>query len=436
LVVEWHGRIRWRILRNVFQSRRAVSRLASKRNLLLHPLTIATGVWGTLLVFYALHLSDLLRFTTGELLPVTLAIWMPFALVAVGSSLWRPKILRRPYRLVRPGPTRLRSIERRLRICWRVWLCAAVFETLVSGGLPIVWIFTNSSKTYFDYGIPSLHGFVNSLLLSLALCRFLLYLLTGKRRHLRIPVFCMVWWILLVTRASLFFTGLECAILLLRIRPIRVTVLSRIAAAVICVVVFFGWVGDLRTGADTFRELAQPTRSYPLWLPSGILWVYIYATTPLNNLNYSLLSRTPERNPLLPHTLSILLPTVLRNYVYGDAAAAGDVMTAELVESQFNVSTAYSGPAQDFGLPAVFFFSLIMASACQWFWYKPDMRSQLVFAVLAQCLVLSLFYDLFLSLPILAEIGWFYLIFRKPRARGSPMRVHSLRLSDPTTGTA
>ena len=423
-----------RIVQIPIRSVRSLPRLASTRSVLLHPLTIATLVWGTLLVFYALHFSALLRFTTLDLLSVIFAIWTPFALVAFCFWLLRPKLLRRRYRVPRLSSTRLRLMETRLRLLWRVWLCAAIFETFVSGGVPLVWLFTNPSKTYFDYGLPSLHGLVNSLLFALTLCHFLLYLLTGEKRHLRIPAFCIAWCVLLVTRGSLFFIGLECVILLARIRPVRIKLLGRFAASLVCIVLLFGWAGDLRTGAETFRELAQPTDSYPRWLPSGMLWVYIYVTTPLNNLEFSLRSRKPDRNPLLPHTLSILLPSVLRNYVYGDASAAADVLTSELVESNFNVSTAYSGPAQDFGLPGIVVFGLLAASACHRFWYKSDLRSQLIFAMLAQCLVLSLFYNLFLSLPIIAQAGWFYVVFRKPRQQVSRCKPRSLLFSDIVVG--
>lgn len=413
-----------------------IGSFASKRNLLLHPLTITSVLWGMLMIFYAFHFSNLLLFSTPELLPVTLAIWIPFGLVALGSFLWRPRALRRRYRLQLPGLAQLVTIEKRLRSLWYLWLVLAVFETLFSGGFPIVWGFTNPSKTYFDYGLPSLHGFVNSLLLAIALCRFALYLLTGNRRHLIIPLFSLIWWIMLATRGTFLFTLVECMILLLRIRRIRSKTINRIAAGALLVVLLFGWLGDLRSGADRFRELAQPASSYPQWLPSGVLWIYIYATTPLNNLVYSMVSRRPEGNPLLPHTLSLLLPTVARNYVYGNASAAADEITGDLIEANFNVSTAYLGPAQDFGLPAIFLFSLIAASACQWFWYKPDLRSQLCFAVFAMCLIFSLFYDLFLSLPIIAQLGWFFLIFRRERTRSvATQQGHNLLVSGATART-
>ncbi len=399
---------------------------ASRRSILLHPLTVTSSIWGSLMIFYALHLSNLLRFSISELAPAALAIWTPFLLVGCVSALWRPISLRRRYRPATPSPEQLVVIESRLGLLWRLWIFAAAVETVASGGFPVIWLFTNPSKTYFDYGIPSLHGLVNSLLLALTLCRFALYLLTGHNRHLRIPLFSIFWWMVLLSRGTLLFTLVEWAILLLRIRDIRAKTLSKIAAAAVLMILIFGWAGDLRSGADRFRELAQPVTSYPQWLPSGVLWVYIYATTPLNNLVYSMLSRDPEDNALLPHTLSLLLPTVVRNIVYGDAGAAADALSGELIEQNFNVSTAYLGPAQDFGLPAIFFFSLITAYACQWFWYKPDLRSQLCFSVLTMCLVFSVFYDLFLSLPVITQMLWFYLILRKRGGRLAFRQMHGV----------
>ena len=111
-----------------------IGSFASKRNLLLHPLTITSVLWGMLMIFYAFHFSNLLLFSTPELLPVTLAIWIPFGLVALGSFLWRPRALRRRYRLQLPGLAQLVTIEKRLRSLWYLWLVLAVFETLFSGG--------------------------------------------------------------------------------------------------------------------------------------------------------------------------------------------------------------------------------------------------------------------------------------------------------------
>lgn len=171
------------------KTRVAMPTLALKRNVMLHPLIVATSIWGVLLGLYTLHLSELLLFPVLELVPLALAIWTPFAIVALGYALWRPRILRQGYKPSVPGRAQLAVIEKRLRLLFRFWMVAAVFETLVSGGFPIVWLYTNRVKTYADYGVPSLHGLVNSLLLALALSRVGLYLFTKERRHLRVPLF-------------------------------------------------------------------------------------------------------------------------------------------------------------------------------------------------------------------------------------------------------
>lgn len=408
------------------KTRLALPRLASRRNLALHPLTVVTGLWGVLLGLYALHLSDLLLFPVRQLVPVVLAVWMPFAIVALGYALWRPRILRQGYQLNVPSRTQLAIIEKRLRLLFRFWIGAAIFETVVSGGVPVVWLFTNPAKTYMSYGVPSLHGLVNSLLMALIVSRVSLYLLSGEKRHLKLPLLSVFWWVALVTRGTIFFILAESTILWLCIRPVKLKTITKIAACTVIVVLFFGWVGDLRTGAENFRELARPSANYPLWLPSGVLWVYIYATTPINNLEYTRSTRQPAYNPLLPHTLAQLLPTVVRNIVYGDDP--GELTGALVDPVASNVSTAYLGPLEDFGLTAVFLFSMVTALFSQWYWYKPDPRSLLTFAVLTQCLLFSIFFDLFLALPIITQIVWFALILRKT---GDNIVVHSSRRPQP-----
>jgi oligosaccharide repeat unit polymerase len=384
--------------------------LAAKRNAMLHPLTIATIMWGALLGLYALHFSNLLLFRILDLVPIALAIWTPFAIVALGYALWRPRILRHRYKLKALGATQLAVIEKRLKLLFRFWVVTEIFETFISGGLPITWLFTNVGKTYKDYGIPSLHGMANSLIMALALARVGLYLFSGEKRHLRVPLFSIVWWMVVIARGPLISSLLECSVLWLCIRPTNWKTIARIAVYSMLVVLSFGWVGDLRTGADTFRELARPSANYPQWLPSGILWAYIYATTPFNNLVYQESYREPLDNPLFPHTFAPVLPTVVRNYLVGEDAGDQSAVVDAVVS---NVSTAYAGPLEDFGLPAVFLFSTVVAIFCQWFWYKPDFRSVLIFGVLAQCLVFSVFFNLFLSLPFITQVGWIALIFRR-----------------------
>lgn len=257
-----------------------------------------------------------------------------------------------------------------------------------------------------------MHGLVNALVASIAACRFALYLITGKRKHLRVPIFVIVWTILAVTRALMLEALLEFAVLFLSIKKVRPGTIARLVSSVLLFILLFGFVGDLRQGSVDFREIAQPTERYPDWLPSGVLWVYIYLTTPVNNLLYTVDSVRPVANALFPNTLSNLVPTVIRTAIWGpDTSGGGDLVTAA-----FNVSTAYINPYQDYGFFGVILYSMLAGLACQVFWYRTALRDLLIFAVLTQCLIFTVFSNLFFSPPEIAQIFWMFFFFM-PKVR-------------------
>jgi hypothetical protein len=159
----------------------------------------------------------------------------------------------------------------------------------------------------------------------------------------------------------------------------------------------FGFVGDYRSGSsDLIRKWAQPTDNYPDWLPSGMLWGYIYGATPINNLLRTVDVSPPLNNLLFPNTAATLFPSVLRAMIYGEQL--GETESGQLVDSTFNVSTAYVGPYQDFGFIGVAIYSMLTAFLCLQF---------------CQCLILSLFWNQFLALPVITQVFWLGFFFRR-----------------------
>jgi oligosaccharide repeat unit polymerase len=214
------------------------------------------------------------------------------------------------------------------------------------------------------------------------------------------------------------------AIVFVRLRPIKTSTVFRLAAVFGGVVLLFGVIGDYRSGSsDLIRKWAQPTDNYPDWLPSGVLWAYVYAATPVNNLLYTAEVSTPLNNMLFPNTAATLFPSVLRDALYGDNL--GQAESGELVDSVFNVSTAYIGPYQDFGFIGIALFSVVTAFACMRFWHQNDLKSVLIYVVLSQCLILSLFWNQFLSLPIITQIFWLEVFLRPRYASKNKMRAHN-----------
>jgi oligosaccharide repeat unit polymerase len=387
-----------------------------KPTLLLHPLTVFSVVWLGVVFLYSLHLSKILLYTTQEVVKTVLVIWVPFAAVTLAYTFFRHILIHVYPSFRKPSAVDFTGLERKLVVWFRVWIVISIIEIIASGGIPILWLIQHSSKTYVDFGISSLHGLVNSLLLSIGLCRFALFLMTGKRRHLLVPAFIIVWSIAVVTRNMLLVSLIEFAILFFRLKPVKTVTIFKLTAGVVGLILAFGVIGDYRSGSsDLIRLWAQPTEDYPDWLPSGVLWAYIYISTPVNNLVYTSEVAQPINSPAFPNTVATLFPTVIRTVIYG--SQLGDAESGQLVASTFNVSTAYIGPFQDYGFAGIALFSMAIAAACQVFWFRRSVGDILIFAVLTQCLVLSLFFNHFFYLPVISQVAWVLFFFRSANKR-------------------
>lgn len=384
--------------------------IKTNRSALLHPLVIASAVWIAVPVLYSMHLSRLLIYDNHEVNTVSFIIWFPFALAALCSGLVTLFQKVTGYQVKQGSEINLGLLEKRVKYGFIMWAVAAIVETVASGGLPLVWLIEGSSKTNFDYGITSIHGLVDSFFLALSVASFALFLVTRKRRHAFTSTFAFVWGVLLVSRGTILVCLLEYAIVYIRLRKITAALVGKLIAVVLLFVMAFGIIGDFRQGgSDVMLDLAQPSENYPEWLPSGVLWAYIYVTTPVNNLLNTVHTVEPINSLTFPNSASTLFPSFIRKAIYGEDQTFGN-----LVVSYFNVSTAYIGPYQDYGFAGMILFGLIVAASCQILWRKTSLKGTLMFSVLGQCLYLSLFYNMYLSLPVLVQLFWFYCLFLPP----------------------
>ena len=387
----------------------------------LHPLVIFSGVWVSVLFLYSLHLSYILRYPTAVAALTVLRIWIPLA-IAVAFVSFLDRAFSKQYGILqsRMEPN-LDRFRRRLRACFIGWCLVTIVEIAASGGVPLVWALTGNSKTYVDFGIPSVHGFMNSLQVAIAVSYVALFLIERRTSDLKIPAFFLVWCVIIINRNMLLVTLLEAAVLYVRFRGLKASTVVKLVAGVLGFVLFFGVIGDIRQGdAGAIRALAQPTEDYPDWLPSGALWAYIYITTPINNLVYNTQETRPLYDPRFPSTVSTLFPSVVRSAIYGDQL--GDAESGQLVVSAFNVSTAYIGPYRDFGYWGTTLFSFFIGGLCQVFWFRRDLCGILMMAVTTQCLILTLFFDHFFYLPVITQLGWAWFFFL-PRFRILPRRI-------------
>jgi oligosaccharide repeat unit polymerase len=379
---------------------------------LTNPVIIFLGIWSLTFLLFNLHLSDLLIDDTSSMVTLLAAIIVPFCCTYLMISGVRGRLVTHASS---QGSTRQEfhhlmathydSLRSKVPILFLVWCAISVVEIIVSKGIPMVWLLTGGGLSYGEFGIPSLHGMTNSLLLSTALVSLALYFHSGRRVFLIIPVVSTVWSILVISRNLLLVNLLQSFILWLRYYARNAAKgLTRSVVFGFIVLYVFGVVGDVRTGADKFIAVAQPSFELPKWLPSGFFWAYIYITTPLNNMVFNLLNIHPLNTGAMPNTLALLLPSVLRaQLIPGDDDASGNLVT-----QAFNVSSAFVGPYQDLGVPGVFAYSALCGVVSTIFWYKRSLLGHLGYVVFAQCLFFSNFFNHFLYLPILFQLVWLF----------------------------
>ncbi|WP_353065270.1 O-antigen polymerase [Tunturibacter psychrotolerans] len=392
----------------------------TNKSRLLHPVLIFNVVWLGVMTLFLMRFSKVLNATNRQITSAVGLILIPYTLTLGVSALYFrlvPKLKADRNHLLcdMSQMEELSILTGRLKWWIFFWAVFSFAEILASGGVPLVWAVTGNSKTYFDFGIQSLHGLLNSLILAIGLTYTGIFVRYGGRRYLLGPLGVLAWSILLITRSMMIVDLLQSAMVVVLYKGISKKIATRLVVAVILVTVGFGAIGDLRTGAINFRTLAQPTDAYPDWLPSGFLWVYIYVTTPLNNLAYTIASSHPVDNILFPNTAAPLFPHIVRDAIYGDSLATS--LSGELVDSAFNVSTAYVGPFQDYGSLGIVSFSVLIAAFAGFYWRRSNFRDQLIYVVIGQCLFMTIFYNHFFSLPVITQIIWIYLFFLKSRSK-------------------
>jgi oligosaccharide repeat unit polymerase len=383
----------------------------------LHPFVLFTSVWIGVLSLYMMRLSKLLIATDEQITYTIGLILIPYVLALGATALYfalTPKVRTRgiPFMCNEHEAKDLFILKRRLKKWLFVWMLLSIVEVIFSGGVPLFWLLTGSSKSYVNFGIPSLHGLLNSMILSLGLCYTGMFAKYGERRYLLCAAGIIVWSVLLVTRSMIIVNLIQAGLVTILYRGISGKLALKLVAAVLLIVIGFGVLGDARSGATYFRDLAQPSEKYPEWLPSGALWVYIYLTTPLNNLVNSMSAVHPVNSLLFPNTAAPLFPTVIRQLIYGESLSSA--VSGELVNPAFNVSTAYVGPFQDYGSMGIVCFSLSVSILAVFYWRRSNIRDHLIYIVIGQCLLLTVFYNHFFSLPVITQIAWIYLFFRRP----------------------
>ena len=371
---------------------------------LAHPGWVYAAIWLVILGLFQLHLTVLLKPLSG------VALRLVATSVGVGLLLSACVYALLPRLKVYSAGREARELEQLYR--WRkwaliVWGIGSALEVVIFRGVPLIWLLSGDrTRTYATFGIPTVHGFLTALYFFGVAATAVEIFLQGRRRRWIGLLALLAWQVLLVNRGGLVWVALQIAGVFLICRRVGLRFAVGIIAWLLVAIVMFGVIGDVRTGAGTaglVQSYASPAAGkFASRLPSGFLWVYVYTTTPLNNIVNGLENLRPTGT--LFFSVQALLPTVIRERVFDRPDLR---FPTGLVNPQFNTSTWFANFLADFGpLGAVVASALFLLVAL--LFYRPA-RAWRPWAIVGysacfQGIVLSAFADTFTSLVNVAQL--------------------------------
>lgn len=371
---------------------------------LTNPAFLFCAIWIFVLGLFSLHLSDLLAplllRTVWLVVGGSVAMLIGWLIESIGQRhivfTAKPciEIVRQALQHPRVG--------RRLRTLWTVFLIGILLEVAYFRGAPLPSLFGIGTEVeYYEYGIPGYHGLLNSLFYTGAAINFARYLLSSRGQGSAWKAFLpLLYPIAMVSRQGAISLFVEYFLLYLLLRRPSVSLFVRSFMAFIVVFLLFGYMGDIRSGRDAILQLAQPTFDYPDWLPSAFIWFYIYACSPINNVNFNI-GVTPNFIPI--ETLGSFIPTFARELLFG---ALGIVKSWELANESFNVGSFFQSILSDFGVEGtiVFLFLCSVGFARIMRRSRTNAAAMLALVVILHGIALSFFANLLFHLVFMFQI--------------------------------
>lgn len=372
---------------------------------LASPPAVYTALWATVVILAGLQLTKQLlpmNEATLNLIVANVASFWAIYLVMAHGMRRRPDVVEaRAEGLDFPC---LRQYVGRLS---QVWIAGTIVEIIVAGGLPIQWLLAgDTSRDYRDFGVPSMHGLLTAIYLFILTATFLDHCINRRHRDRWITLALLVWPLLQINRGAFIWSLLEMLGIFLLVRRISAVRIAQVGAAMLVGILLFGQVGDWRAGAgkEALREITSDRgRFLADDLPPGFLWVYLYVTSPINNVVGGIERIRPQYWPY--YSTASLLPTIIRERIYTDTE---NRYALGLVNEAFNASTWYVNFLADFGISGTIIVVGLVQIVMSYFYLQA--RRGLAWGILAygalfQALALSIFTDTFTSLVTIAQVG-------------------------------
>lgn len=352
-----------------------------------HPTFVFVSLWSLALALASLQLVEVF----SEHMGAAYTLWI--LVIAANICGAATAVVLFPYRAL---PTTEKPIYfRNIGIIFYLWAFISIVETIVARGLPIVWLFTGDSRTYADFGLPTLHGFANAIWLFLSFAQFA-QVVDGKRRFrdMLFLVLLTCWPILVVSRALFTLWILQVSFYLLitsRIKLIKILPPALLIATAFFYV--FGIAGNARSEFSIASALGFGQVDSTAIV---FLWAYTYIVSPLANLALGWATVQPSYPVFPENTLSELLPSIVKNFLGFEKTFEG---YAVLTHDAFNAGTAFFGVYYDWGGGGIILMAFLIGLVGHLVWRSARNASKLpLLAAYCACVALTIFTNQFTQL--------------------------------------
>jgi oligosaccharide repeat unit polymerase len=285
--------------------------------------------------------------------------------------------------------------------CFNFFLFLTIIDIFYSGGVPLIWIFTGSSKNYVNLGIPSIRGLQYTLYL-FTFSVFLLLLKTKKFKNSKLKIIILsVLPFLMLSRSLMIYCIFQLFYLYIFDKKIEFRQIRNIIFFIFGLIIIFGLVGDIRGPyVNPFAFLINETGNNPLEkLPSGFTWIYIYITANFNNILLTIGTFEPSYSFF--NIFYNIIPGFLKQFLITDTSSP------LITDESLNVASFYAGYVTSFGIIGGVLGGIMLQFIGNYFYFKAknsNLGYLTGYSIVFTCIILSVFFDALMTISTISGL--------------------------------
>lgn len=366
-----------------------------RKHSIFTPVFIYNLIWLITLGLYQLKLSYLQSDLNDDTIKVFFIAVMAYNIASIVFSIFKFK---------KKKPVEKDSSDKKITIARTIVIIVFIIETIYSGGIPLLWRLLGDSRTYFDYGIPSLHGAFNGLIICLGA-----YSIYKKRKDSFLYIGIGILTLSRQVIISMFIEAIVC-MGIGSTKKLKKETRRKIIKYGIIILLLFTVLGNFRSGNDAMNNVFKPKKEYEN-ISTTSKWVYSYLTFSISNFN-KLTTITPGNINKGASMMYEIVPTVLLK----KANIVVEYQPYYLVSPNYNVSTYLPSIYLDFGINGVAYFSIFIAFLGSILYTRfsanKNIRNKMLYSVFVHNILLMFFNNMFLYLPVIVQFIYIPIIFK------------------------